>query len=159
MRSAIRIANHVQRRKLNTLEATRSVTCTNVQSTQPPSRPGMRRHSESILKITAPKLAEYRRCGIIHTPIASRLVEVTFLLDRPWAQEVYLSGDFNEWSPTSLRMIAHGPGDEWAKRITLAPGRYQYKFIVDGEWIHDPEASENVPNHHGSLNSTMEVYE
>jgi 1,4-alpha-glucan branching enzyme len=104
-----------------------------------------------------PQLAEHRKSTANGVPIAPKLVEVTFSLDRPGAQEVYLCGDFNQWSATSLRMIRHGASGHWEKRLTLAPGRYQYKFVVDGEWIHNPGASENLPNHHGSLNSVMEV--
>jgi len=43
------------------------------------------------------------------------------------------------------------------RRLLLAPGRYQYKFIVDGDWIADPTAQNNVPNEHGSLNLVVEV--
>jgi hypothetical protein len=39
----------------------------------------------------------------------------------------------------------------------LGPGRYQYKFLVDGEWIVDPAASQNVANAFGTLNSVLEV--
>jgi 1,4-alpha-glucan branching enzyme len=80
-----------------------------------------------------------------------------FTLDRPEAQIVYLSGDFNEWSPRSLRMFRRGASGPWERRVPLEPGRYQYKFMVDGEWIHDPAARENTPNLHGSLNSVIEV--
>jgi hypothetical protein len=45
----------------------------------------------------------------------------------------------------------------WETTLALAPGRYEYKFIADGEWIHDPSAQQNVPNIHGSLNSVCEV--
>src|ERR1039458_5147363 len=106
-----------------------------------------------------PKVAEYRETEANRTQIAPKSVEATFSLDRPGAQEVYLSGDFNQWSPTALRMIRQGVSDRWSKRLTLAPGCYEYKFVVDGECVHDPEASENVGNHHGSLNSVMEVRE
>jgi 1,4-alpha-glucan branching enzyme len=84
---------------------------------------------------------------------------VLFTLDRPDAQIVYLCGDFNEWSPRSLRMFRRGASGPWERRVPLEPGRYQYKFIVDGEWIHDPAARENTPNLHGSLNSVIEVRE
>ncbi|HZR17456.1 MAG TPA: glycogen-binding domain-containing protein [Verrucomicrobiae bacterium] len=39
----------------------------------------------------------------------------------------------------------------------LAPARYENKFVVGGEWIPDPLARENVWNHHGTLNSVLEV--
>jgi 1,4-alpha-glucan branching enzyme len=48
-------------------------------------------------------------------------------------------------------------GGRWEATVALQPGRYQYKFIVDGQWLHDPNARENVANPHGSLNSVMEV--
>jgi 1,4-alpha-glucan branching enzyme len=84
---------------------------------------------------------------------------VLFTLDQPEAQIAYLCGDFNEWSPRSLRMFRRGASGPWERRVPLEPGRYQYKFIVDGEWIHDTTARENTPNHHGSLNSVIEVSE
>jgi 1,4-alpha-glucan branching enzyme len=45
----------------------------------------------------------------------------------------------------------------WETTVDLAPGRYQYKFVVDGEWIPDPLAREHAWNHHGTLNSVLEV--
>ena len=83
--------------------------------------------------------------------------EVAFILSSPEAEEVYLCGDFNEWSPGSLPMIRHGGDHWWEKRLVLPPGRYEYKFIVNGVWIHNPDAAENVPNVYGSLNSVVEV--
>jgi len=53
-------------------------------------------------------------------------------------------------------MKRHDDG-HWETTVALAPGRYQYKLIVDGEWIADPAAEENVSNEHGSLNSVIEV--
>jgi 1,4-alpha-glucan branching enzyme len=106
-----------------------------------------------------PKLAEYQETKPTRAPVTPHLLAVTFSLEAPEAQAVYLCGDFNQWSPTSLRMIRHGASSYWEKRLILAPGPYQYKFVVDGEWVHDPKASKNVPNHHGSLNSIVEAHE
>jgi 1,4-alpha-glucan branching enzyme len=83
--------------------------------------------------------------------------EVAFILNGREAEEVYLCGDFNQWIPRSLPMIRHGENRLWEKRLVLPPGRYEYKFIVDGEWIHDDQARNNVPNAHGTLNSVVEV--
>lgn len=84
--------------------------------------------------------------------------EVAFILSSPEAEEVYLCGDFNQWSPHSLPMIRHGEDHWWEKHLVLEPGRYEYKFIVNGVWIHNPDAPQNVPNAFGSLNSVMEVH-
>jgi hypothetical protein len=52
------------------------------------------------------------------------------------AQHVYVSGDFNRWVPNELAM--KNIGGVWVLPYTLAAGNYQYKFIVDGQWITDP---------------------
>ncbi len=91
------------------------------------------------------------------SPSSQARREVAFILNSPEAKEVYLCGDFNGWSPRGLPMIRHDEAHCWEKRLVLAPGRYEYKFIVNGIWIHNPDAPVNVPNDHGSLNSVMEV--
>ena len=91
------------------------------------------------------------------SPAASSRHDVDFVLECPGAEHVYICGDFNDWHPTSLRMIGNTEDGLWEKRLTLPPGRYEYKFVVDGNWRHDPDARENVPNIYGSLNSVVEV--
>lgn len=83
--------------------------------------------------------------------------EVAFILSSHDAEEVYLAGDFNQRAPRSLPMLQHGEDHWWEKRLALALGRYEYKLIVNGVWIHNPDAPVNVSNLHGSLNSVMEV--
>jgi 1,4-alpha-glucan branching enzyme len=83
--------------------------------------------------------------------------EVGFVLEYTGAEHVYVCGDFNDWHPTSLRMIGNSDDALWEKRLTLPPGRYEYKFVVNGNWLHDPDARENVSNIYGSLNSVVEV--
>ena len=41
--------------------------------------------------------------------------------------------------------------------IKLAPGRYEYKFVIDGTWCADPENLDFVRNEHGTLNSVVVV--
>lgn len=70
---------------------------------------------------------------------------------------VSLVGDFNDWNATAnpLRQI---PDGTWWIEVTLPPGRYEYKFLVDSkEWWNDPDAPK-VPNMWGSENSVVEVY-
>jgi len=93
----------------------------------------------------------------VSRPGGPRAREVAFILNRPGADSVFLCGDFNEWFPAGLPMISRAAGRLWEKRLLLRPGRYEYKFIVDGVWMHNPDAGENVPNAFGSLNSVVEV--
>lgn len=92
------------------------------------------------------------------SPAKPKTVEVTFALEDGQAEEVYLCGDFNGWSAMEIRMVRRNENGRWEKRVELAPGRYHYKFVRDGEWIHDPQARENVHNHHGTLNSVLIVH-
>jgi hypothetical protein len=39
----------------------------------------------------------------------------------------------------------------------LPPGRHEYKFVVDGQWLPDPNAQANAFNAYGTLNSVVEV--
>jgi 1,4-alpha-glucan branching enzyme len=89
-------------------------------------------------------------------PTASPKAKVTFVLLDLGAKQVSLSGDFNGWSPGATPMRRDSSG-HWETTVELAPGRYQYKFVIDGEWIADPAARENVPNEYGSVNSLLEV--
>ena len=45
----------------------------------------------------------------------------------------------------------------WEATVEKAPGRDEYKFVRDGEWMPDLLARENVLNRHGTLNSVIEV--
>ncbi|MGO8926029.1 MAG: hypothetical protein ACLQU3_03910 [Limisphaerales bacterium] len=89
-------------------------------------------------------------------PTAPQSVKVSFVFLDLGAKQVSLSGDFNGWSPSATPMRRDSSG-HWETTADLAPGRYQYKFVVDGEWVPDPHAHENVWNQHGTLNSVIEV--
>jgi 1,4-alpha-glucan branching enzyme len=68
-------------------------------------------------------------------------------------EEVCLVGDFNHWNPMSMSAI----GDEFRISLPLAPGRYEYKFLVNGQWRNDSDAVEFVTNEFGSTNSVLHV--
>ena len=72
------------------------------------------------------------------------------------AQEVCIAGSFNDWHPSVTRMIRLRDG-KWAKELALPPGRYEYRFVVDGQWVDDPAATELVPNPFGTANAVLEV--
>jgi hypothetical protein len=90
------------------------------------------------------------------TSAATRTVKVAFVLDAPQARQVSVCGDFNDWEPESI-LLRRQNGGQWETTVALPPGRYSYKFVADGQWLHDPKAPENVPNEHGSLNSVIQI--
>ena len=89
-------------------------------------------------------------------PLVPPSVRVAFVLPLCDAKRVSLSGDFNGWSPDATPMKRYDDG-HWETTVELAPGRYEYKFVRDGEWMPDLLARENVWNQHGTLNSVIEV--
>jgi 1,4-alpha-glucan branching enzyme len=89
-------------------------------------------------------------------PAPTKSVNVRFALLKPNARQVSLCGEFNGWSPAATPMKRQADG-HWEATLPLPPGRYQYKFVADGEWIPDPVAQKNVSNEYGSINSVIEV--
>lgn len=81
---------------------------------------------------------------------------ITFTLEALSAQEVILMGDFNKWNPKKHAMKA-GTDGIWKKTVMLEPGRYEYKFLVDGEWHEDPLNREVCVNCFGTQNNVVNV--
>jgi 1,4-alpha-glucan branching enzyme len=81
---------------------------------------------------------------------------ITFKLEASEAKEAILAGDFNSWDAKKHIMKRDNKG-RWSKIVTLAPGRYEYKFFVDGEWQNDPSNDQVVPNSFGTLNNHLTV--
>lgn len=83
------------------------------------------------------------------------LVPVQVRLRAEGARDVRITGEFSEWSPAGIPLSPEGPG-AWTATLRLAPGEYQYRFIVDGDWRDDPEAP-RVQNGLGGTNSLLRV--
>lgn len=79
-------------------------------------------------------------------PKSGKVCKVTFDCPEENADNVYIVGDFNEWT------IGATPMKKAKKKFTvtldLEPGReYEYRFVVDGErWISDDSADGMVPS-------------
>ncbi|MDD5166621.1 MAG: glycogen-binding domain-containing protein [Candidatus Omnitrophica bacterium] len=79
-----------------------------------------------------------------------------FKLYAPKAKKVSLVGTFNNWNTKGLLGKKDSKGN-WTVKASLKPGRYEYKFLVDGSWWNDPSCSNVVANAFGSQNSIVEV--
>ena len=82
---------------------------------------------------------------------------VVFSYYDPLATDVQLAGDFSDWKPVGQLMVHHEKKHIWIGTVSLKPGTYQYKFIVDGEWKVDPCNSDVVISDRGTNNSTVFV--
>ena len=83
--------------------------------------------------------------------------EVTFQHPLLPPEQVQLAGDFNQWIPDQDVVLQEDEDGSWTKRLTVPAGRYEYKFILRGEWSIDPWNPWEVPNSQGSTNSVIEV--
>jgi 1,4-alpha-glucan branching enzyme len=81
---------------------------------------------------------------------------IEFVLRRPEAKIATLAGSFNNWDSQQTPMNRNADG-VWKATIRLRPGRYEYRFVVDGQWLSDPNARESVPNQFGDTNSVLTV--
>jgi len=82
--------------------------------------------------------------------------KVTFSIVAPTARSVQLVGDFSDWEqrPVPLKRLKTG---EWKATLPLAQGKYEYRYLVDGQWSDDPNCSMRVPNSFGSQNCVLVV--
>ena len=82
---------------------------------------------------------------------------VVFTVHAEKGKTVCLAGDFNNWSPTAKKMAFKARAGVYSASVKLAPGTYQYKFVIDGAWCADPENVNAVPNDQGTFNSVVTV--
>jgi 1,4-alpha-glucan branching enzyme len=125
----------------------------------------VKKRSQLFLKVTGSvkHLILYGRSLIMVKKRKSRKLEskmeelkVNFSLLAPEAQNVSLAGDFNDWNVNThlLQKVSNGT---WEVNIDLTPGKYEYRFVVDGEWKNDPDCMSFTPNSFGSENCMLKL--
>jgi glycosidase len=72
-------------------------------------------------------------------------------------KSVAIAGDMNDWMPSKTPLHMNQKDGKWQTEILLFPGKYQYKFVVDGKWILDPANPESIDNNVGGYNSVMKA--
>lgn len=82
--------------------------------------------------------------------------KVTFSYTAPEARTVLVAGDFTGWqqAPVSLKKDKSGV---WKKTVSLPPGQYEYRLVVDGQWLDDPKCPTRRPNQFGGQNCVCVV--
>jgi|SRR5580692_7118345 1,4-alpha-glucan branching enzyme len=91
-----------------------------------------------------------------NAPNISDLKPVRFEFTHPTAKSVSVAGTFNNWQPEAKTLHPSIAG-KWLKETILKPGVYEYCFIVDGQWLPDPQAKETVANPFGGRNSILKI--
>lgn len=70
------------------------------------------------------------------------------------AKQAFLAGSFNQWKPVTMLKQKDG---SFAVTVPVSAGVHQYKFVVDGQWIVDPDHKLCAPNPYGTANSIVKV--
>ena len=83
--------------------------------------------------------------------------KVVFTVKAPVGSTVYLAGSFNGWSENAKQMTDKNGNGTFSAICYLMPGRYEYKFIINGIWIMDTENPDFVANDKDSMNSVLRV--
>ena len=108
---------------------------------------------------TTEQLPEPDQGGTPDGPPAKLCGDVTFTYQGA-ATTVLVSGDFNGWKDSvaaGAYAMKNVSGNTWELKTNLQPGSYQYKYIVDGNWIKDPSNPKSAPDGFGGQNSVIDV--
>lgn len=85
---------------------------------------------------------------------------VHFVLVNESARNVYLVGDFNDWSKTKTPLARTVNQSAWTVSVPLPEGKHEYAFIVDDDngehWVADP-LSTKVEDEFGTESSIVRV--
>jgi 1,4-alpha-glucan branching enzyme len=82
--------------------------------------------------------------------------KISFSIEAVDAKEVQLVGEFNNWKIGAHPMKNNGKGG-WVKQLQLSEGTFEYKFLVDNQWVVDPKNERVCPNCFGTRNSIVSV--
>ncbi|MGH7214628.1 MAG: AAA family ATPase [Tepidisphaeraceae bacterium] len=104
----------------------------------------------SVAKTTAQKIEEFYGVKQVGD-------EVVFAVKFEDAKKVLVAGDFNNWSPMASPLVRDPRINAFVTKLPLMPGRYRYRFVVDGKWMTDPNNQYVEANQYGELNNVVEV--
>lgn len=82
---------------------------------------------------------------------------IAFQTAAPPGSRVSVAGTFNNWSPDSNPLDYQADRRIYRTTLHLAPGHYEYKFVIDGQWHIDCACPHWIPNDSGGLNSVIHV--
>lgn len=89
-------------------------------------------------------------------PLPGLTGNTTFkLMGHTDAEAVAIYGSFNNWIQTKNYCAKEVDG--WVCRIDLAPGKYTYRFLIDGVGLLDPTNSATEDDEHGLTDSVIVI--
>lgn len=88
--------------------------------------------------------------------LMNKKIEYTFQFDpkNEKINSVQVSGNFNSWTPSDNFTLED---NIWKYKLKLAPGKYHYQLVINGEWKLDPGNPVKESNNIGGFNSVLEI--
>lgn len=84
---------------------------------------------------------------MIYTKSSSIAEHIQVVFELPaslWADQVFLTGDFNQWVPNDIPLQQECDGS-WRVSLDLPQGRrYEFRYVIDGQWSTDFHAGGRV---------------
>jgi 1,4-alpha-glucan branching enzyme len=81
---------------------------------------------------------------------------IKFRIYNKSASLIAIVGDFNNWNPEH-DLLTKGKNNVWTITKKLQPGKYRYKFIIDGKWTHDIYNNKNAADNTGGIASLIQI--
>lgn len=117
-----------------------------------------RRKSDAAPAAPVKKTAVRRAAAATKKPAAPKKSRVVLTVQADPGSTVFLAGSFNDWDPVGTKMTDKDGNGLYSATVTLAPGIYEYKFVINGEWTLDPDPDRDwTQNGLGTLNSVLRV--
>ncbi|MGM0442721.1 MAG: glycogen-binding domain-containing protein [Fibrobacterota bacterium] len=82
---------------------------------------------------------------------------VAFTYDGKPGRRVFVAGTFNDWNPGEKELKDRTGGGDYSLNVLLTKERHLYKFVVDGEWINDPQCDQYDEDGFGGVNSVIDL--
>lgn len=127
----------------------------------------MRRSRMIVILVLAATVLYSAGCGVTGGPAGKAEPSagpqitpegVRFSLYSTKVKKVNIAGSFNNWSMTVDPLYDREGSGMWTIVLPLPPGKYEYKFIIDGEeWLPDPANPTTTDDGFGGYNSVISV--
>ncbi len=123
-------------------------------ATPAPPRP-MTQTEEPPAPVAPPDSFEKKLAGLFGARHTAQ--GLLFVQPHGKARNVAIAGDFNGWNPATTPLDRDESLGVWQACVTVPPGRYRYRLVVDGQWVQDPYNSYVESNPFGELNNIIVV--
>lgn len=132
------------------------------KAAKPAEKPAVKKKAAAAAKKTAAPAVKKAATAVKKAAAPEKVPDKSsennhvFSLSAPNAHWASVVGSFNNWRIEDGAM-KRDKGGPWTKSVKLKPGKYEYKFVVDGEWWADPDNPHFVYNQHGTTNSVLKI--